>query len=66
MSRSHRAHLSKGKQAKRGPTGQPKVRSHVGLAAVQATGGGIHEKTHKQRRANDRAKLRKEHLSDEL
>jgi hypothetical protein len=65
MSRTHRAHLSKGDQAKRGPTGQPKVRSYVGLAAVQATGGGIHEKTHKQRRGNERAKLRKEAMSDE-
>lgn len=62
MSRTHRAHLAKGKQAKRGPTGQPKVRSAIGIAAIQASGAGIHEKTHKQRRANERAKLRKEHM----
>lgn len=60
MARTHRAHLSYSKLAKRG--GQPKVRSAVALAAIESSGAGVHTKSHKQRRANERAALRKEFL----
>lgn len=49
MARTHRAHLSPTELAKRGGTSDEK-RDHKLL------------KTHKQRRPNDRAKLRKEFL----
>jgi hypothetical protein len=54
MSRTRRKHTTKPNPE------QPKVRSHVGLAAIAQTGAGVHTKSHKQRRVNERARLRKE------
>jgi hypothetical protein len=39
-----------------------KLPSKVAVAARQASGAGIHMKSHKQQRGNDRAALRKEYL----
>lgn len=58
MSDTHRAHLPKAKLAKRG--GQPKVRSATMLLHLEEAEAGVHTKSHKQRRANERAELRKE------
>lgn len=60
MSDTHRRHDAPGRLAKRG--GQPKVRSANMLLHLerQGAGGGPHTKSHKQRRVNERARLRKE------
>lgn len=62
MSDTHRRHVSKGTLAKAG--GQPKVRSAIMLLHLEraGAGAGIHTKSHKQRRVNERARLRKEWL----
>jgi hypothetical protein len=59
MSRTRRAHLSKGKQDKRG--GQPQVRSQVAQDAFLRTGAGKHGKSRKQVRANEKVIRRKEY-----
>jgi hypothetical protein len=62
MSDTHRRHVPKSKLAKSG--GQPKVRSATMLLHLERAdaGGGVHTKSHKQRRVNERARLKKEWL----
>jgi hypothetical protein len=56
MSRTHRKHvpLSQLRSTVKGS------RSAVALAAIEKSGSGIHTKSHKQRRVNERAALRQD------
>ncbi len=54
MSRTTRKHMSKNKLSKQGG------RSKVALDAIGRSGAGKHGKSQKQKRANEKAQLRKE------